>query len=179
MLAMLFIVIVTYLLKLANLEITIKMYHSIFIIGILLISLTIVSYTTHKILLKTKEEKTDYLEVLEEPAAIIFGIIYSCIAATLMCIMLACVNSKSLMIVLIIISLIIMAIMDVINAVIFFRVYVFDTKESIKDSLVRQMELMSYALIIMIGITFIAKYTLIGGLIIIYIIVRIALNFRR
>jgi hypothetical protein len=179
MLAMLFIVIVTYLLKLANLEITIKMNDSIIIIGVLLISLAIVSYTTHRILLKSKEEKTDYLEVLDEPVVRVFGIMYSCVAVAMMCIMLACVNSETSMILPIIISLIIMTIMDVINTVIMFHSYIFDTKESIKDSLVRQMELAIYALFIMIGIVFMAKFTLIGGLIIIYIIVRIALNFRR
>ncbi|MCR5146726.1 MAG: hypothetical protein K6B70_05225 [Clostridia bacterium] len=179
MLTMLFIVIVTYLLKLANLEISIQFIPAIIVISILLISTLILSLIMHKCLIKSKEENDEYLCVKEEPGVIIFGIIYSIIVAVIMCILLACFKNETSMIIPIIISMIVMIIMDAINTIVIYKSYAFDVKESIKDALVRQTELMIYALLIMVGIVFIIKYTLVGALIMFYIIIRIGMIFVR
>ena len=179
MLAMLFIVIVSYLPKLAHLEISIKFLPAIMMIGILSVLLLIVSCITHKSLITSKEENGEYLCALEEPGVIVFGVIYSCIATALMCIMLAFMNSEISMIIPITISMIIMAIMDIIGIAVFFHSYTYDLKESIKDSLVHQMELVQYALLLMIAVAFAVRFTLLGGLILMYVIIRIAILFRR
>lgn len=179
MLAMLFIVIVTYLLKLANLEISIQFTPAIIVISILLVTTLILSVVIHKCLIRSKEENNEYLCALEEPGVKIFGIIYSVIAAILMCILLTCFKKETSMLVPIIISMIMMIIMDIINITVICKSYAFDVKEATKDALVRQPELFICALIIMVGIVFAVKYTLVGGLIMLYLIIRIGMIFVR
>lgn len=179
MLAMLFVVAVSYLLRLAHLEISIKMESAIITIAILVLLLLMVYLLVHKLLINSAEEKAEYVDSQYEPGVIISGVIFSCTASALMCILLACVGSTVSMIVPIIIALIIMAILDVINIIVFYNTATFDFKEALKFSIVRQMELMMYALFIMIGIALAVKFTLLGGLIITYIIIRFALIFRR
>ena len=144
-----------------NMQVSMELDKSLLFAIILIIIMTIISWILHLTIL-SKKDSEKYEEDWDEDPIKVLKLVYVIICAIIMLLMVKNVSDGSFIFNGTILFIVLAIITDLITPVVIYFSYSYDVKESICDSLLFQCTRVRMAIIIMICIGLVIKYTIVG-----------------